>query len=80
MKGKLVLEGPAGPFTLRAKADRIDKLPDGGLALIDYKTGTPPSSTEVALGFAPQLPLEAVMAAAGGFETVDASQVGAMAF
>jgi len=80
VKGKLVLEGPAGPFTLRAKADRIDKLPDGGLALIDYKTGSPPSRTEVALGFAPQLPLEAVMAAAGGFETVDASQVNAMAF
>jgi ATP-dependent helicase/nuclease subunit B len=80
VKGRLVLEGPAGPFTLRAKADRIDKLPDGGLAIIDYKTGTPPSSTEVALGFAPQLPLEAVMAATGGFETVDASPVGAMAF
>ena len=42
VKGKLVLEGPAGPFTLRAKADRIDKLPDGGLAIIDYKTGSPP--------------------------------------
>ncbi|QQP87960.1 double-strand break repair protein AddB [Skermanella sp. TT6] len=80
IKGKLELEGPAGPFTLRAKADRIDKLPDGGLAIIDYKTGTPPSNLEVALGFAPQLPLEAVMAAAGGFETVDAAPVGDLAF
>ena len=30
-------------FLLTARADRLDALADGGLAIIDYKTGTPPS-------------------------------------
>lgn len=59
-----------GDFTLTAKADRIDLLQDGSLALIDYKTGTPPSPQEVKAGFAPQLPLEAMMAVNGAFPGV----------
>ena len=35
--GKLVLAGPAGPFTLTARADRID-VGRGGLVITDYKT------------------------------------------
>ncbi len=35
------------------------------LAILDYKTGTPPSQTEVEAGLAPQLLLEAAMAEAG---------------
>jgi ATP-dependent helicase/nuclease subunit B len=61
---------PAGDgrhFTLRGRADRIDRLPDGRLAIYDYKTGAPPSQAQVDAGFAPQLPLEAAMAAAGAF-------------
>lgn len=80
VRGTLVLDGPAGPFTLVGKADRVDRLDGGGLAIIDYKTGTPPSGTEVALGFAPQLPLEAAMAAAGGFEGLAAEPVAELAF
>ncbi len=38
---RLVLAAPAGAFTLTAKADRIDRLRAGGLAIIDYKTGEP---------------------------------------
>ncbi|MSO92364.1 MAG: double-strand break repair protein AddB [Rhodospirillales bacterium] len=75
VRGKIVLTGPAGPFTLHAKADRIDVLKDGTLAVIDYKTGAPPTRTEVAAGFAPQLPLEAVIAEAGGFEGVPRARV-----
>jgi DNA helicase-2/ATP-dependent DNA helicase PcrA len=30
-----------GPYLLRGKIDRIDKLPDGTVEIIDYKTGTP---------------------------------------
>ncbi|WP_119679749.1 double-strand break repair protein AddB [Indioceanicola profundi] len=78
--GKVELPGPAGPFTLTAKADRIDRLGDGGLGLVDYKTGTPPSPKEVRLGMAPQLPLEAVIAKAGGFDGVAAADVGNLAF
>ncbi len=54
-------------FTLTARADRLDVAGDGGLAIIDYKTGTPPSPKEVR-SLSPQLPLEALIARAGGFE------------
>ena len=38
-KGSLVIAAPAGPFTVTAIADRIDRVTDGGLVIIDYKTG-----------------------------------------
>jgi ATP-dependent helicase/nuclease subunit B len=64
------IAAPAGPFTLSAKADRIDRQPDGTLAVIDYKTGVLPGAEEIALGYAPQLALEAVMVEAGAFPAV----------
>jgi len=60
--GRLELRGPAGAFVVTAKADRIDRLAEGGLEIIDYKTGTSPSVDQVAAGYAPQLPLEALIA------------------
>ncbi len=67
VRGYLELKTSGGKFELTAKADRIDELKNGGLRIIDYKTGSPPNSDEVAAGFAPQLPLEAAIANAGGF-------------
>ena len=69
--GRLVLQAPAGPFTLTARADRIDIEP-AGIVITDYKTGGLPKDTEVLRGEAPQLPLEAAMAAAGVFPGVPA--------
>jgi ATP-dependent helicase/nuclease subunit B len=77
--GELTLHGPAGPFVLTARADRIDRFM-AGLTLIDYKTGTPPKTKEVAAGFAPQLPLEAAIAAAGGFTAVPRAAIAELAF
>lgn len=70
VKGEMELPGPAGPFVLRATADRIDRLNDGSLAIIDYKTGVLPSGKDIERGISPQLPLEAVIASAGGFAGV----------
>ena len=70
VSGRLVLAGPHGPFELIARADRVDRLHDGTLAIIDFKTGAVPGAAEVVAGFAPQLPLEAAIAAAGGFDGV----------
>lgn len=61
-------------FSLTARADRIDLLADGSLAILDYKTGAPPSDKEV-LSIAPQLPLEALIAEAGGFAGLAAASV-----
>ncbi len=55
------------PFQLRGRADRIERNADGSLAILDYKTGAVPTSRDVEDGLAPQLALEAAMAAAGVF-------------
>ncbi len=51
---------------IKARADRIDQLPDGTLAIVDYKTGKPPGGKMVADGFALQLGLIGLIVAAGG--------------
>lgn len=79
ISGRLILDAPAGPFTLVARADRIDVTPDG-LVITDYKTGQVPSDQKVGEGHAPQLPLEAAIAIAGGFEGLDATTVAALCY
>jgi ATP-dependent helicase/nuclease subunit B len=69
-QGRIEIPAPAGPFVVKATADRIDRDRAGRLIILDYKTGAPPSADEVAGGFAPQLPLEALIAEAGGFAAV----------
>ena len=80
VQGSVTLEGKRGDFVLTAKADRIDRLKGGGYAIIDYKTGLPPSPDEVAFGYAPQLPLEAAILAAGGFEGVGKGDTSELAY
>ena len=57
----------ASGFRLKARADRIDTTEDGGVVIYDYKTGKPPIPKHVDDLYAPQLPLEAAIATAGGF-------------
>ena len=57
-------------FTLTARADRIDQNAGGKLSIIDYKTGQAPSDKQIAAGLSPQLPLEAAIANANGFDQV----------
>ena len=73
--GELALPDLAAPFTLTARADRIDVWRDGGLTIIDYKTGTLPKKEDIELGFAPQLTLEAAMALAGAFGGVAGTEI-----
>jgi ATP-dependent helicase/nuclease subunit B len=69
-KGELAIDAPNGRFIVTARADRIDRLPDGALDVIDYKTGRVPTKRELDALFAPQLLLEAAIARAGGFTDV----------
>jgi ATP-dependent helicase/nuclease subunit B len=64
--GSATLDAPGGPFKLSAKADRIEVL-DGAAAVLDFKTGQPPSKKAVAAGFYPQLPLTGAILRRGGF-------------
>ncbi|MFM9978076.1 MAG: PD-(D/E)XK nuclease family protein [Sphingomonadaceae bacterium] len=55
---------------LHGVADRIDR--DGeGLAIVDYKTGKPPSAAAVAAGFSMQLGLLGLIAARGGVPGIE---------
>ena len=74
-KGSWRFEAPAGEFTITAKADRIDETKDGKVNIIDYKTGKARSVKEVSRGFAPQLPLEGLIAQNGGFANIPAAEV-----
>ncbi|MFQ5567400.1 MAG: PD-(D/E)XK nuclease family protein, partial [Paracoccaceae bacterium] len=68
VKGALALEAPGGAFILTARADRIDRLAEGGAAIFDYKAGAPPTKKQIDLGFSQQLHLQARILMAGGFE------------
>ncbi|HEX8263627.1 MAG TPA: PD-(D/E)XK nuclease family protein, partial [Allosphingosinicella sp.] len=66
-KGTCELEG----VKLYGEADRIDRLADGRLAIVDYKTGKPPSAKAVAEGYSLQLGLIGLIAARGGFDGIE---------
>ncbi|KEO91218.1 helicase [Erythrobacter longus] len=53
---------------VRGRADRIDRLADGSLAIVDYKTGSAPTKKEVEKGFRLQLGLLGLIAQDGSFE------------
>lgn len=70
LKAEIGGEAELAGITLSGKADRIDRLADGTLAIVDYKTGQPPSRKAVMEGFSLQLGLLGLIAEAGGFEDV----------
>ena len=80
VKGEFALGGAGAAFVLSAVADRIDRLRDGTLAIVDYKTGRLPDPKDINAGFAPQLALEAIIAEAGGFADIAPGSVAELAF
>ncbi|MEQ8964398.1 MAG: double-strand break repair protein AddB [Azospirillaceae bacterium] len=71
---------PLGGVEIKGRADRIDRHPDGRLEIVDYKTGGVPTNAQVAAGFEPQLPLEALMVEAGAFDDLDPAPIAALAY
>jgi ATP-dependent helicase/nuclease subunit B len=65
--GEAVISG----VTLQGMADRIDRLGDGSLAIVDYKTGTPPGPKAVGEGYSMQLGLLGLIAERGGIRDVE---------
>jgi RecB family exonuclease len=70
---------PGLGLTIRGKADRIDRLHDGTVAIYDYKTGKPPTPDEEK-HFTKQLWVEALMAEAGAFDLPPGTPVGQIAY
>ncbi|HEY3677334.1 MAG TPA: double-strand break repair protein AddB [Bradyrhizobium sp.] len=60
-------------FKLSARADRIEHRRDGRYAILDYKTGQPPTGKQVRMGLSPQLTLEGAILREGGFENIPAA-------
>ncbi len=69
-----------GGFTVKAKADRIDRKHGGGLAIIDYKTGTLPAAKRQEIGLSVQLPLEGAIAQYGEFKDIPKGEVDELTF
>ena len=62
-RGEATLSG----IRLTGRFDRIDRMADGGLGIVDYKTGKAPSVAAVRGGFNLQLGLLGAIAEDGGF-------------
>ena len=67
IKGEAEIAG----ILVHGRADQIDLIDGKGLALVDYKTGKPPSRKAVQAGFALQLGLLGLIASAGGFKGIE---------
>jgi ATP-dependent helicase/nuclease subunit B len=77
--GEYSFAAPAGPFTVTAKADRIELR---GLAadVLDFKTGSAPSNRQVQSGLSPQLTLTAAILRQGGFADLGALEPGQLVY
>jgi len=70
LKAEITGETDIDGVTIHGKADRIDAIAGGGLAIVDYKTGKAPAQKAVDAGFALQLGLLGLIARAGGFADI----------
>ena len=79
--GRFFIEDlPGGKFEIFAKADRVDEVLGDGINIIDYKTGRTRTATEVKKGYAPQLPIEGLIAEKGGFDGIEKAKVNALMY
>jgi ATP-dependent helicase/nuclease subunit B len=74
IRGEIAIPLEGGrTFYLSARADRIERRQDGTYAILDYKTGQPPTGKQVRMGLSPQLTLEAAILREGGFDRIPAN-------
>ena len=71
ISGEMEVDG----VKVQGRADRIDRLADGSLAIVDYKTGAPPPKRQVLAGYALQLGLLGLIAGQGRFANEKTGQV-----
>ena len=69
-EGSLTCMVKGSLYTLKGKADRIESRLDNTYAIIDYKTGSAPSSKDVNSGISSQLALETMILEDFGFSSI----------
>lgn len=77
--GRLDFQAAGQPFTVTAKADRIE-LEDGLGHVLDFKTGAVASRKQMEAGLSPQLTLTAAILMQGGFEGAGAVEPGELLY
>jgi ATP-dependent helicase/nuclease subunit B len=75
LSGKHAIPLGKAEFVLKARADRIEQRADGSYAILDYKTGQPPTEPQVRSGLSPQLTLETAILRNGGFPGIPGGSV-----
>lgn len=78
--GEITLKIKGETFKLTGTADRIEKRVGGGAAILDFKSGKPPSEKQVRAGLSPQMPLQGLIARDGGYEKLGKSDVSALTY
>lgn len=64
---------PTQGWSLHARADRIDQDADHQATIMDYKTGKPPSASQVEKGLYPQLLIQGLIFSKNGYEGMKGS-------
>jgi ATP-dependent helicase/nuclease subunit B len=80
IRGELSIAAGDRTFRLTGRADRIERLTGGGYAVLDFKTGTLPTSKQVQIGVSPQLTLEAAMLRNGAFPGISGGSVAELVY
>ena len=78
--GEISLSILGEPFRLTGTADRIERRVGGAAAILDFKSGKPPSEKQVRAGLSPQMPLQGLIAREGGYEALGKSDVDALTY
>jgi ATP-dependent helicase/nuclease subunit B len=79
-KGRYTFTLGGREYALEGTADRIEKRHDGTIAILDFKTGKPPSEPQVRAGLSPQMPLQGLIAREGGYDRLGAREVDALTY
>ncbi|MEO1659892.1 MAG: double-strand break repair protein AddB [Pseudomonadota bacterium] len=80
IRGELHLIVQGHPFRLSGTADRIEVRQGGQIAILDFKTGKPPSEKQVRAGLSPQMPLQGLIAREGGYAELGRVPVEALTY
>lgn len=71
IRGQITLPIAGKEIKIIAIADRIEVTNQGQAIILDYKTGTPPTKSELLSGQSPQLIIEALIMQNGGFNIAE---------